>query len=125
MAACRETEDANLLRVDSPFRGSRAHGTNGPLAIHHGHWVHVTGGVHAIFEHEGGNAERIQPVRDIVALVRNSEVAVTSAGKDDYGCLRARTLWSRHIHDGFIGRFRRARSGSTVFPEANGTSVGC
>ena len=87
MAARREADHADALRIDAPLLGLAAHQADGPLGILERASGRLAFGLvgaarHPVLEDDAGHALRIQPGRDLLAFQFPVEVPVAAAGTD-------------------------------------------
>src|SRR5262249_9582468 len=93
MAACREADHTDAIRIDSPFRGLAANQTHGSLGVFQRPGrrlaLPVAGPSGAsVFENDPGHAERIQPLGDFSPFLVPSQVVVPAAGTNERCCSR-------------------------------------
>src|SRR5260370_1715456 len=89
MAAGRETNDADSLRIDSPIFSLAPDQADGPLGIlkrASGWFALGLAGTarHPVFENDAGHAQRIEPRRDFLAFQLPVEIPVAAAGTDQH-----------------------------------------
>src|SRR5713101_5955916 len=88
VAARREAEDADSVRVDPPLRRPAPHQTDRPLRVQQwtrsGQRLGLTWTTrHAILEHEARHTERVEPSRNLFAFQVPGQIPVTSARTDE------------------------------------------
>ncbi len=81
MSTSRETQDADSLWIETPFHGSRAHDTNRAGSVLHWRRVMITR-AQPVFQDEGGNPERVEPLGDWSTFVI-CQVCVPASGANN------------------------------------------
>ena len=69
--------------IDLPLLGPGADGADGPLGVLERRRMAVAASAVAVFEDEAGDAQRVAPLGDLLALVIHGQAAVSAAGADD------------------------------------------
>ena len=90
MAASREANDADALRVDAPFGGATAEQAHGALRILKGTPGRFAFDVvrpprHAILENDAGHTDGVEPGRDLLTLEFPIEIPIAASGADENG----------------------------------------
>src|SRR5262249_16838013 len=85
-----EADDADALGVDAPLLGLAADQADGPLGVLQRPAGRLAPGVvgaarHAVFQDDAGDAERVQPGGDLLALELPEQVPVAATGADEDG----------------------------------------
>ena len=76
--------DADPVRLQVPFAGSTADEADGPACVGHGVVLNGVGAAlltsEAIFQHEGSNAARAEPLANPISFISDPEFPESSAG---------------------------------------------
>ena len=122
VAAGAEAHDADFGGVHFEFGGAGADGAEGALdVVDHG-GVAVLG-TETVTEDEGGDALRVEPLGDLLALVIVGEGAVAAARADD-DCLAVRIFGDPRSERGNIFIVGPLGAGGALGPEGEGGRVG-
>src|SRR5712692_11268017 len=82
VATRRETQDADSLRIETPFRRSRAYDANRPGSVLHRRGVMITR-AQSILQDEGRNTESVEPLGNGLTFVICQVRVPTSRANDN------------------------------------------
>ena len=95
MATSRESHDAHILRIDMPYKGRVANGTDGRTGIAQRNLTVALR--HAISQHEIGNALLVEVLGPVMSLVLHGQMAIAATGAA-YDGTAGRLLWQIGHH---------------------------
>src|SRR5262245_45538543 len=83
MAASGKAHQPDARGIDSPLIGIGTYHSHGTLGVFQRDGMTIAVSRVAILEHEGTNAQRVEPEGDVAAFFRHREVAIAAARAND------------------------------------------
>ena len=118
MAARREAEDADAGGVDHPLPRAEADDPEGTLRVLQGGLVPLAAlaGGDTVLEHNAGNADRVEPLRDLGPLLVVRQDVVAPAGTDHDGGAGVLLAWWEEDLESRLGHVAEADRVVARFP---------